>query len=44
MALIKWIDANTNWKDLEQIWSLVQEVVAEQNHGVDDHVLERKQA
>ena len=29
MALIKWIDANTNWKDLEQIWSLVQEVVAE---------------
>ena len=29
MALIKWTDANTNWKDLEEIWGLVQEVVAE---------------
>ena len=28
MALIKWTDANTNWKDLDQIWGLVQEVVA----------------
>ena len=29
MALLKWTDADTNWGDLTQIWSLVEEVVAE---------------
>ena len=28
MALIKWTDADTTWSEMNQIWGLVQEVVA----------------
>ena len=28
MALLKWTDANTNWGETAQLWSLVEEVVA----------------
>ena len=27
MALIKWIDADTTWSEIQSIWSLVEEVV-----------------
>ena len=27
MALIKWIDADATWSEINKIWSLVQEVV-----------------
>tara|TARA_Y100001938_G_scaffold13848_1_gene17100 strand:+ start:125 stop:457 length:333 start_codon:yes stop_codon:yes gene_type:complete len=34
MALIKWIDADATWSEINKIWSLVQEVVDVVEDGV----------